>query len=62
MRDIKRIDTFLLKLKEVWVQYPDLRFAQVIDILKFPDEYKNKDPFFFEEEDWVKIFDNTIKK
>ena len=62
MRDINRIDIFLSKLKEVWVQYPDLRFWQVINLLSLPDEYKNRDPFFFEEEDWIKIFDNTIKK
>lgn len=30
MRDPKRIDSYVDKLKEVWVEHPDLRLGQLI--------------------------------
>lgn len=34
MRDINRIEPFLKELQELWEQYPDLRFIQLITIVR----------------------------
>lgn len=59
MRNVKRIDKTLSKFKKLWKEVPDFRFWQVINALQLPEEYQNRDPFYFEESDWDKIFDYT---
>ena len=51
MRDIKRMDNFLEEIKKVWVQYPDLRFGQLMTIFQ---KYCDGDFFNLEEEDFIK--------
>lgn len=59
MRDIERIDNFCNKLKEYWKEVPDWRFGQlIINVLGTCQ----KDPFFYEEDEMLKIFENYFKK
>ena len=60
MRDLARIDIFLNKLRELWFKYPDLRFWQLLNILNMPEKYQGRDPFFFEEDEWIEIIDYTL--
>lgn len=59
MRDIERIDNFCNKLKEYWKEVPDWRFGQlIVNVLGTCQ----KDPFFYEEDEMLKIFENYFKK
>lgn len=59
MRDIERIDNFCNKLKEYWKEVPDWRFGQlIINVLGTCQ----RDPFFYEEDEMLKIFENYFKK
>ncbi len=59
MRDIERIDDFCNKLKEYWKKVPDWRFGQlIVNVLGTCQ----KDPFFYEEDEMLKIFENYFKK
>ena len=62
MRDPKRIDEVTNKLAELWHLIPDFRFWQVIQALNIPENLKNRDPFFWEDEVWLEIFRKTIDK
>lgn len=62
MREIKRIDIITEKLNTLWKQFPDFRFWQLIQMLDIPEEKQNTDPFFWEEDVWAKIIDDTIDK
>lgn len=54
MRDPKRIEAYLEKVKKVWMEYPDWRFGQlVVNIL-------GADPFYIEDEDSIKGFERLI--
>lgn len=58
MRDINRIDDFCKKLAEYWKQVPDWRFGQlIINVLGTC----KRDPFFYEEEEMLKIFEDFFK-
>lgn len=59
MRDIERIDNFCNKLKEYWKEVPDWRFGQlIVNVLGTCQ----RDPFFYEEDEMLKIFENYFKK
>ena len=59
MWDIERIDNFCNKLKEYWKEVPDWRFGQlIINVLGTCQ----RDPFFYEEDEMLKIFENYFKK
>lgn len=59
MRDIKRIDDFCNKLAEYWKQVPDWRFGQLmVNILSTC----SRDPFFYEEDEMLKLFEEYFKK
>lgn len=62
MRDPKRIDKALATLGELWHKNPDLRFWQLVQILDIPKEKEGTDPFFWEDTEWQKIFENTLDK
>lgn len=64
MRDIKRIDKFTNTLNKVWKQYPDLRFWQLFSLMleHLPKEKENTDPFFWEEDVWVKMLELLDKE
>ena len=54
MRDSKRIPAILEKINKIWNQYPDLRFFQVIEIIKsksYKVGYQSSDMFYFEDDD-----------
>ena len=51
MRDPKRIEKVLAKLRDLWLTYPDLRFFQVVDVLKSQVEHhRHIDPYFLEDD------------
>lgn len=59
MRDVERIDNFCNKLKEYWKKVPDWRFGQLIMNVLGTCQ---KDPFFYEEDEMLKIFKNYFEK
>ena len=49
MRDPKRIDYLLLKLKLLWLTYPDLRFGQLVEnAMGDLDQFQVEDDVFLE--------------
>lgn len=61
MRDINRIEILLEKFKELWLLYPDLRLFQTI-ILLYNDCDLTMDPFYIEDDQWLKLIQNSIDK
>jgi len=57
-----RIDVITDKLNQLWHLYPDLRFAQILSILELPEELKNTESFYWEDDVWENIINNTISK
>lgn len=73
MRDPNRIPRVTQKIQTVWLGTPDLRFWQLMAILKdryaidkFPErktfEVKTDDLFYLEDEDFEKVLDNLISE
>lgn len=60
MRNPERIDRITKLINELWHKYPDFRFWQIINFLKFPDELIGKDLFYVEDDVWESIFENTL--
>jgi len=58
MRDPKRIRKFCNRLAEIWECCPDLRFGQFITIVF---DKMGKDPFYIEDEEMLKRFQNTFQ-
>lgn len=60
MRDPDRIDVFLKRLGEIWKENcPDWRFGQLmVNVLNS----MQKDPFFPEEDEMIKYFEDYFKK
>lgn len=55
MRNPERIDKFCSKLAEYWKEVPDWRFGQLVcNVLGTC----NRDPFFYEEDEMLKIFED----
>ena len=52
MRNPNRIKPFLKELEELWNQYPDFRFGQLLTMIF--DKSDCLDPFFPEEDKWLK--------
>lgn len=53
MRDINRIDKFLVEFGEIWKnKFPDWRFGQIL--YNFLSEYG--DPFYLEEDEFIEEF------
>lgn len=61
MRDPKRIRKFCNRLAEIWECCPDLRFGQLITIVFSKAEKDNTDPFYIEDEEMLKRFQNTFQ-
>lgn len=57
MRDPKRINKCLRKIKEIWSKNPDLRLGQLL-INMTPDA---KSLYFIEDEDLINLLDNFYK-
>lgn len=73
MRDPNRIPRVMQKIQTIWLGTPDLRFWQLMAILKdryaidkFPErktfEVKTDDLFYLEDEDFEKVLDNLISE
>lgn len=59
MRDPKRINETLEKLRVLWELNPDLRFFQLISwIAEYG--YGYRDPFFWEEDKWNELIQDKI--
>ena len=57
MRDKNRIEPFLKKFSELWVEQPDIRFGQLVSLLA---NKLNGNPFNAEEQEWLEaIKDKT---
>lgn len=63
MRDPKRIKEILSIFEEVWNQYPDLRFCQlVMNIARSLKTFdRNDDPFYFEDDDFLECIKDVKK-
>lgn len=59
MRDINRIDPLLAKLGELWKQYPDMRFGQLIINLL---DNLGRDPWYTEDDAWMEFLEICQKK
>lgn len=62
MRDPRRIELVTAKLKELWYQYPDMRFGQLLYLILEDESFRGKDIFFPEEDIWLKAFEKRIKE
>ncbi len=56
MRDVKRIEPTLAKIREYWYQHPDLRLSQILAIMA------KGDPFYMEEETLIQRLDEANKQ
>ena len=59
MRDINRIEPFLEILLKFWKQHPDLRFGQIVQILKGNCTI---DFFYLEDDKILEIITSLIKE
>ena len=58
MRDIKRIEPLMTKLTELWKQFPDLRFIQLMDLITaYALKPYGNDPFYLEDDELSDLID-----
>lgn len=63
MRDKSRIEPFCYELAQLWYNYPDLRFGQMVSNIKqYIDEELDKDLFYMEEEELMAIIRKYLRK
>ena len=58
MRDPNRIAHLLVLLGRLWKRNPDLRFAQIIEILK--SKLGTDDMFYVEDDDLIKLLERIV--
>lgn len=62
MRDINRIPIFMEKLSNIWITYyPDLRFAQFMELIFSKIKNTGRDPFYLEEDQFIKYIEKIVK-
>ena len=62
MRDPNRIYPFCMKLAELWSNYPDLRFGQMmINIEKWCRMGLGKEPFYMEEDELMEVISQQLR-
>lgn len=61
MHDPNRIPTFCYHLIQLWEQYPDLRFSQIIELIKSDYFLKEKNFFYWEDEEVLDIIKRLIE-
>ncbi len=59
MRDPKRIDEFLNTFKVLWKTYPNLRFGQLVEKIKF-EIMGSEDIFYLEEDELEAIMKDIL--
>lgn len=63
MRNPDRIFPFCNQLAVLWLQYPDLRFGQLmVAYNSYLDIEKRKDVFYIEDDEFIKGFEEYIKR
>ena len=64
MRDPKRIDEVLNRLKKLWKTYPDLRLGQlIVNITYNPDDPNaSNDLFYLEDDKFIVALEDYQKK
>lgn len=60
-RDPKRIKPFLKLLEKLWLQYPDLRFFQLVRFIEFQTHMTPNQIFNIEDEQAIKAIEGMIK-
>jgi uncharacterized protein YihD (DUF1040 family) len=58
MRDINRIAHLLVLLGKLWKRNSDLRFAQLVEILK--SKLGTDDMFYIEDDDLIKLLERMV--
>lgn len=62
MRDTNRIKPFCTELAELWSNWPDLRFGQIMyNISKYIEMEHRKDIFYIEDDELMKIFREQLR-
>ena len=62
-RDPKRIDKYMELLTQVWKDFPDLRFGQLLaNMLGFVQQQTKTDIFFLEDEEFFKVFEDWYRQ
>jgi len=62
MRDINRIKPFCDELAELWSNWPDLRFGQIMyNISKYVQFERKKDIFYMEDEELLAVLRDQLK-
>jgi len=62
MRDPERIKPFCDELAELWSNWPDLRFGQIMsNIARYTQMEYRKDMFYMEEDELMKIIKEQLK-
>ena len=63
MRNPERIDRYMNLLTQVWKEFPDLRFGQLLaNMLGFVQQEAQKDIFFIEDEEFFATFTKWYKE
>ena len=60
MRDINRIMPFLFELGAYWLKHPDLRFGQLVEIIRC--EIGKDDLFYAEDDEILAAIRKQVKK
>jgi hypothetical protein len=63
MRSPERIDKFLARLSEVWKKMPDMRFMQMIALIRFQSEkrFGLTDIYYLEENQLEEVIEDILK-
>ena len=62
MRNPNRINLVVSQLEIVWNSVPDLRFGQLVDLVKSKAEKLGKDLFYMEDDEIQEILVDFIKE
>lgn len=60
MRDPNRIYPFCMKLAELWSNYPDLRFGQIVSSTERLLYARNEDMFYMEDDELMEAFERML--
>ena len=60
MRDPNRIAHLSVLLGRLWKRNPDLRFAQIVELLK--SKLGTDDMFYIEDDDLIKLMERMVDK
>lgn len=61
MRDVRRIYAITNLILNIWVQHPDLRFFQLIDIIRHGISPTGEDLFYLEDDRLIKFLESFMK-